>query len=61
MIKLIYERSAPDHTYSSVDYIEMRIADEADLDHMLVHYAEFLRALGYQVSGDLDVIETNES
>ena len=58
MIKLIYERGDDDsHEFSGVDYIEMRIADEMNLEFMLVHYAEFLRALGYRVNGDLDVME----
>ena len=58
MIKLIYEREGDDkHEFSGVDYIEMRIADEMDLEFMLVHYAEFLRALGYIVPGDLNVME----
>jgi len=58
MIKLIYERDGDDtHEFSGVDYIEMRIADEMNLEFMLVHYAEFLRALGYRVNGDLDVME----
>jgi len=55
-VKLIYERDGDDtHQYSSVDYIEMRIADEANLEHMLVHYAEFLRAMGYHVPAELTV------
>jgi hypothetical protein len=58
MIKFIYERDDNDgHEFSGVDYIEMRIADEMNLEFMLVHYAEFLRALGYRVNGDLDVME----
>ena len=55
-VKLIYEREGDDsHNYSSVDYIEMRISDDANLEHMLTHYAEFLRAMGYYIPADLVV------
>lgn len=57
MIKFIYEREAPTTEHSAVNRIEMEIDDEANRDQLLVHYAEFLRAMGYYVPGELDVID----
>jgi hypothetical protein len=57
MIKLINERDDMHHKYTVVNRIEMEIDSEATLDEMLTAYREFLLACGYQVNGELAVVD----
>ena len=60
MIKLIYERPEIHDPYSAVNKVEMVLDDEANLPQMLEAYKEFLGAVGYNVPGELDVVEPND-
>lgn len=60
MIKLIYERPEIHSPYSAVNKVEMTIDDEPNLNQMLEAYKEFLGAIGYNVPGELDVIEPDD-
>lgn len=57
--KLIYKRPEMHSPYTAVNSVKIELSDEANLDHMLEAYAEFLQACGYNISGNL-VIEEEE-
>ena len=60
MIKLIYKKPEIHSPYSAVNKVEMTLGDEADLNEMLSAYREFLLSIGYNVSGELDVVNIDE-
>ena len=57
MIKLIYERPEMHSAYSAVNKVEMILDDESSLNQMLEAYREFLGSIGYDIKGQLDVVE----
>ena len=57
MIRLINELDEIHKPYTAVNKIEMEIGSEATLEEMLSAYREFLLACGYQVNGELAVVE----
>jgi hypothetical protein len=57
MVRLINERDDMHHKYTVVNRIEMEVDSEATLDEMLTAYREFLLACGYQVNGELAVVD----
>lgn len=60
MIKFVYERPEMHSPYSAVNKVEMTLGDEANLNEMLSAYREFLLSIGYNVSGELDVVEIDD-
>lgn len=60
MIKFINETPDMHKEFTGILNIEMTISDEASLQEMLEAFESFLKASGYTIDGNLDIIPKEE-
>ena len=60
MIKFVYEVPEIHKPYTGVKSIVMELEEEASLTEMLEAYESFLKAVGYNFDGVIDVVKEDE-